>query len=140
MDNKSYLNISYFAVTGVCLGLGWIAYLWLRRSLEGIAQALPPKGLADFLRRAFPLSTILFVLSACLSVNYYGGCNPLTYDKIVANGAYIISKNEEQISESLKAVALGVAMWGGIVVFALLIAQRGAHHGEGKPKEKGEQD
>jgi len=125
MDNKTYLYVSYFVVCGVCLCLGLLAWLWMRRPLAGIARALPQRKWESLLKRAFPLSTVLFVLSACLSVNYYGGCNPMSYDKIVEDRDYIISKNQEQISQSLNAIVWSVSLWAGIVLVSLLAIQRG---------------
>ena len=137
MDNKTYLNISYFVVILICLGVAWVAYLRLRRPVEGIANALPRQNLGSFIKRAFPLSILLFVLSACLSVSYPGGCNPKPYDKIVADRAYIISKNEEQISASLHAVAIGALLWTGIIAFGLFTIQRGSRRTEVKEKKDG---
>jgi hypothetical protein len=137
MDNKTYLNISYFVVIVICLGAAWVAYLWLRRPVEGIANALPRQNLGSFIKRAFPLSILLFVLSACLSVSYPGGCNPTPYDKIVADRAYIISKNEEQISASLHAVAIGALLWTGIIAFSLFTVQPGSPRREVNEKKDG---
>jgi len=86
---------------------------------------MPQKKWQSLLRRAFPLSTVLFVLSATLSVNYYGGCNPTSYDKLVENRDYIISKNQEQISQSLNAIVWSVALWSVIILVCLLAIQRG---------------
>jgi hypothetical protein len=125
MDNKTYLYVSYFAVSGVCLCLGLVAWFWMKGPLQGIARAMPQKKWEGLLRRAFPLSTILFVLSACLSVNYYDGCNPISYDKIVENRDYIISKNLEQVSQSLDAIVWSISLWAFIVAVCLFAIQRG---------------
>ena len=133
MDNRTYLYVSYFVVAGVCFFLGLSACLWLRRPLEGIAGAMPQNNWGSLLKRAFPLSTILFVLSACLSVSYYGGCYAISYDKIVENRDYIISKSQEQISQSLNAIVWSVALWSVIILVCLLAIQRGKPKSGTKP-------
>ena len=124
MNNETYLKASYVFVTLICLFLGLLANVLLKRSVEGIAQKLPQGNLKKLSRRAFPLSIILFVLSACLSVDYYGGCKHLPYDKIVENRDYIVSKNLEQVSSSLEAIAFAVSLWCFLILLSLLAIQR----------------
>jgi hypothetical protein len=118
MSNEAYLIVSYFAVGVVCLGLGLAAYLWLRRPLQRVADSLPLKNWSRIIRRDFPLSTILFVLSGCLSVNYYG-CEQKKYNKILNNRSYATKKNAEQISEALKGTIWAVGLWSVILAAAL---------------------
>ncbi len=70
------------------------------------------------------MSMVLFAISACLSVNYYGGCNPVPFQKIVENRKYITTKNVEQISRALDSIVMNVSLWGGMVLLSLLAIRR----------------
>ncbi len=123
MSNEAYLTVSYFAAGVICLGLGFAAYFWLRRPLQEVADSLPQKNWSRIIRRGFPLSTILFVLSGCLSVNYYG-CEQKTYKEIVSDRSYINKKNSEQISEALTGTIWAVGLWSAILGVALRASRR----------------
>jgi hypothetical protein len=123
MSNEAYLIVSYFGAGVFCLLLSLAAYLWLRRPTEGIADSLLHKNWQKIIRKAFPLSTILFVLSSCLSVNYYG-CQLKKYSEILNDRSYIAAKNAEQISQSLNAILWSVAVWSIILAVALLRGRR----------------
>ncbi len=123
MSNNTYLIVSYFVVIGLCAGLGIAAYLWLRKPAEGIAGSLPQENFRMMIRRAFPLSTVLFALSWCFSVNYYG-CEGKKYNDIVKDRSYITSKNAEQLSEALKGVIWSVTLWSAIFAIALRTTRR----------------
>jgi hypothetical protein len=118
MNNETYLIASYFTVGGLCLGIALLVYFRLRRPIEGIANSLPNENWRKTVRKAFPLSTVLFVLSSCLSVNYYG-CEQKEYREIVSDRSYIASKNAQQVSEALKGVIWSVALWSTILAIAL---------------------
>ena len=118
MSNETYLIVSYFGAVALCSGLGIAAYLWLRRPAEGIAGALPYENLRKIIRRGFPPSTILFALSWCLSVNYYG-CGQRKYSEIVNDRSYIAKKNAEQVSEAMQGIIWSVALWSGVFAIAL---------------------
>src|SRR5262247_3107695 len=123
MSNETYLIASYFDAGGLCLGIALAAYAWLRKSVAGIAGSLPQESWKRIIRKAFPLSTILFVLSSCLSVNYYG-CEQKKYQEIVNDRSYIARKNAEQLSEALQGVIWSVAVWSVIFVIALQTTRR----------------
>jgi hypothetical protein len=123
MSNETHLVVSYFSVGVVCLGIALLAYLWLRQPTMGIAHSLPQENWRKVIRKAFPLSTILFVLASCLSVNYYG-CAQKNYDQIVSDRSYIAAKNSEQISESLDAVVWSVAVWSIVLAVGLRSTRR----------------
>ena|SRR5882724_11856261 len=123
MSNEAYLIVSYFIVAVLCLLLGLAAYFWLRRPAEGIADSLPHEKWRKIIRKAFPLSTILFVLSSCLSVNYYG-CQQKKYSEILNDRSYITAKNSEQIAQSLNAILWSVAVWSIVLAVALLRGRR----------------
>lgn len=123
MSNEAYLIVSYFAAGMVCVGLGFAAYIWLGRPLQGIADSLPQKNWSRIIRRAFPLSTMLFVLSGCLSVDYYG-CGERKYNEIVNDRSYINEKNAEQLSEALNGVIWSTGLWSAVLAVALGAARR----------------
>lgn len=123
MSNETYLIVSYFVVVALCAGLGIAAYLWLRRPAEGIAGSMPHENLRKIIRRAFPLSTVFFALSWCLSVNFYG-CEQKKYHEIVNDRSYITTKNAEQVSEALRGIIWSVALWSAFFAIALRTTRR----------------
>lgn len=125
MSNEAYLIASYFIVGVLCLLLSLAANLWLRRPTEGIADSLPHEKWRKIIQRAFPLSTILFVLSSFLSVNYYG-CQQKKYSDILKDRSYITAKNSEQISQSLNAIVWSVGVWSIVLAVALRGRRRSA--------------
>ena len=118
MSNEAYLIVSYSGAVALCLGLGLAAYFWLRRPIQGVTDSLPQKNWRQIIRRGFPLSTILFALSWCLSVNYYG-CEQKKYNEIVNDRSYIAKKNAEQVSEAMQGIIWSVALWSGVFAIAL---------------------
>ncbi len=112
MSNEAYLIVSYFGAGVICLGLVLAAYFWLRRPIQGVADSLPQKNWRQIIRRGFPLSTILFVLSGCLSVSYYGCGHEEygNYNEILNDRSYITKKNAEQLSKALEGVIWSVTI------------------------------
>lgn len=123
MSNEAYLIASYFGAVVICLSLGLVAYLWLHRPLREVVGSLPQKNWGRIIRGAFPLSTILFVLSGCLSVDYYG-CGAKGYKEIVTDRSYITSKNAEQVSKALEGIIWSVTLWSVLLAIALRAARR----------------
>ena len=114
---------AYFVVVVICLCISVAAYLWLRGPMQGVADSLRRGNWEKIIRRGFPISMVLFVLSACLSVSYYG-CEVKKYSDIVNDRSYITAKNAEQISKSLDAVIWSVALWSVILAVALRASRR----------------
>jgi hypothetical protein len=125
MRNETFLIFSYFLFALICLGLGLAAYLRLRRPFDRVIGALPRRAWAGVLERSFPLSTLLFACSAFLSVRYTGGCAGVPYEYVVADRAYMIAKNQEQVSQTLSSLAVNVFLWAAILILTLLIIRRG---------------
>jgi hypothetical protein len=124
MSNETYLIVSYLAAGLLCFLFGWGACLWLRRSVDGIADAVPQRKLGDLLRRSFPISLVLFVLTSFFSVSYYGGCGRRPYEKIVSDRDYITQVNQQQLSKSLDSLVLSVGIWGAIILLGLVAIRR----------------
>lgn len=122
MSNEAYLIVSYFLTVAICAGFGIAAYLWLRKPAEGVASSLPQESLRKIVKRSFPLSMVLFALSWCLSVNYYG-CEQKKYHDIVNDRSYVATKNAEQVSEALQGVIWSVALWSAFFAIALRVAR-----------------
>ena len=136
MGNEAYLILTYFLTGLISLGLGFAAYWWLRRPVGHIADAQPGKALGNILRKSFPISIIVLALSAFLSVSYYGWQNR-PYERIIADRAYLLAKNQEQISATLSALALGVFLWALIIFLGLLAIQPGQVETRSHDKNEG---
>jgi hypothetical protein len=135
MGNDAFLIASYFAGGLICVCLGLAAYAWLRRPVVQIADALPQRSWGGVLKRSLPASMILFALSAFLSVKY-DSCGTRSYKDILSDHSYMITKNQEQISETFSSITVAVFLWGAIILFALLAIRRAQaatkSRGEGK--------
>ncbi len=123
MGNDEFLVASYFLTALICLCLGLGAYFWLRHPVERIFGALPRRDWGKILRKSFPASTILLVLSGFLSVSYYG-CSGRKYNDIVSDHQYILSVNQQQVSESLYSLVIAVFVWAVIILLSLQTIRR----------------
>jgi len=129
MTNETYLVVSYFGAGALCLGLALAAYVWLRRSVNGIASALPQENWGKILRKSFPISTILFAFSSFLAVDYYGGCGQKPYADIIRERSYLVEMNQKQVSQTLLAILFAVSVWGVIILLSLFAIQRAGKAG-----------
>lgn len=129
MGNDEFLISSYFLVGLICLCLGVAAYLWLRRPVEQIISALHQKDWENILKKSLPASIILLALSGFLSVSYYG-CSGLAYKDIVSDRDYIVSINEQQVSQTLSSIVLAVFLWAVIILMGLLAIRRRTRENE----------
>ena len=120
MGNEAFLISSYVLGGVTCVCLGWVAYLWLRRPVEQVIDALHRTLWADILRKSFPVSLMLFALSGFLSVSYYG-CPARAYKAIVPDRDYIIGVNQRQVSQTLSSITIAVFLWAVIITISLLI-------------------
>ena len=125
MGNEAYLILTYFLTGLISLCLGVAAYWWLRRPVGHIADAQPGKDLGNLLKKSFPISTIVLALSAFMSVSYSDGCPARPYERIIADRAFMLAKNQQQISATLSALALGVFLWALVILLCLLAIQPG---------------
>ena len=125
MGNEAYLIFTYFLTGLISLCLGFAAYWWMRRPVGQIADAQPGKNLGNILKKSFPISTIVLALSAFMSVSYSDACTARPYERIIADRACLVAKNQQQISATLSALALGVFLWTLIVFLCLLAIQPG---------------
>lgn len=126
MSDERFLIVSYVLGGLASLGLAVAAFAWLRRSFGQIADALPYPEYARILKRSFPVGTILYAVAGFLSVSYMAaGCEKeRTYEKIIADHAYLVAKNREQIASVCDSLAIAVFFWGIVVLLALLVIRR----------------
>ncbi|HMD10465.1 MAG TPA: hypothetical protein VKH63_23235 [Candidatus Acidoferrum sp.] len=124
MTNERYLIASYFACAAIAVGLGAIAYLFLRRPFDGVADAASGKRLSSMLKRLLPWGLLLPALLGFVSVSYQG-CNRTTYQEIIQNRSYLVEKNQEQISSILFYILVAIVFWDAIVLLILKYAQNG---------------
>jgi hypothetical protein len=134
MTNERYLVVSYFCVALVSLAIGFCAFLWLRKSFGEVASAMPWKTFRAVIVRLFPVGLVFPALMGFLSVNYIG-CNKNTYEKVVANRAYLEDKNAEQISASLTHVVWAVFIWCALIAILLAVKQRSERRVEASTRD-----
>jgi len=125
MSDEHFLIVSYVLGGLASLGLAVAAYAWLRRPFAQIMQTLPNREHARTLQRSFPMGTILFALAGFFSVTYMaGGCDKSTYAEVIADHAYMVAKNQEQIAKVCDSLAIAVFFWGIVVLLTLLVIRR----------------
>jgi len=123
MTNEQYLIVFYFAAGLLSLGSALATYLWLHRSFVGVVRVIPSGHFARILRKLFSPGIILPALFGFFSVSFRS-CEKDTYEKIIADRAYLVAKNQEQISASLSHIVVALLVWGFIVLGALFIIKR----------------
>ena len=115
MTNEQYLITSYFIICIISLGFAIVTYLWLRNSFTGILQSSPDNRLFQIIRKIFLPGIVFPALYGFLSVSFRS-CSRDTYDKIIEGKAYLIAKNQEQLSTSLFYIVIALLVWGLLLV------------------------
>ena len=131
MTNDRYLVVSYFVCVALSALLGTLAFLFLRRPFDGVANAARSKRLASTLRRLFPVGLLFPALLGFLSVSYQS-CGRSTYGEIVQNRGYLVQKNQQQISSTLDFIVDAVVVWNILVVLVLKSAQASRNEPSGR--------
>jgi hypothetical protein len=126
MSNEHYLIVSYFLVGGLAIVIAVAVYAYLRHPLTGLASAFPNRNLASVLKKLFPAGLVLPALAGFLSVSYRS-CGHKSYESIIADRAYLVGKNQEQLSAICFFLMLAVLGWGIVILLSLVT----------KPKEPG---
>jgi len=119
MTNEDYLIISYFVVAGLAIVVSLATYLWLRPTIHNMSQKLSGKYLPRILRKTLPLSLLFAALLGFCSVTFRS-CKADTYEKIIADRAYLVAKNQEQLSAIFSYVSVGILIFGLLVLGALI--------------------
>ncbi len=117
MTNDQYLIFSYFAVAVLATVLGAGAWLYLRRSFDGVVRAVSNKELSLVLKRLFPAGLGLPAFLGFISVSYHG-CGK-SYEEIVKERSYLIGRNQEQIVSILLWIVMALLFWDVIILLVL---------------------
>ena len=123
MTNEMYLYISYFAVIFSGLVLAIATILILNKAHQQATSNKKAKKLSSLLRRVFPSWLILAVVLAFISVSYID-CSHSDYAQIVADRDHLINKTQQQVSNMLIWLAVGLFLWGLILIGFLMTASK----------------
>ena len=114
MNNEQYLIFSYFLVGALSILIGLAAYAYLRRPFAGLAGTFPSRNLTLILKKLFPAGLVLPALAGFLSVSYQS-CEK-NYQSIIADRAYLVAKNQQQISAICFFLMIAILAWGVVVL------------------------
>jgi hypothetical protein len=117
MTNDRYLVVSYFAVAMLAIVLAGGTWLYLRRSLGGIAEALSKGSFSRILKPMFPAGLFLPAILGFVSVSYRA-CGK-SYEEIVKERTYLIQMNQKQISSILLWIVGAFLFWDLVILLAL---------------------
>jgi hypothetical protein len=123
VGNEQYLIVSYFVVGAICFGLAVATYTLLRRSFGALSAVAPGGHLGRILRRVFLVGIIVPALFGFFSVSFRS-CKKETYEAIIADQAYLVAKNQEQLSAALSYIAIALLVWGLIVSIGFLMLSK----------------
>jgi len=123
VTNDSYLIASYAGVLTVVVAIAQACIRLLRGSLRQLTDQALQGGVARFLQLCFPPSLMLPALTGMLSVSFVS-CSRSTYLEIVAERAYLVQKNQEQLASSLYWLLAALAVWAVVCAIVLLRARR----------------
>jgi len=117
MNNERYLIVSYFFFAVVCLGMGVLAYVILRRPFRQIAEAtVVSRG--PVLKRLLAVSMTVGAVLGFLGFSYnQKGC--VSYQQVVSNRYFLVEANVEQVQGAADWIAWTVLAWGVVVVICL---------------------
>ena len=122
MTNEQYLIASYFLVAGLCAVLAALTYGFLRRPFEVTAEFVSGGRLRAMLKKIFPVGLLLPALLAFTSIAYET-CSVDTYEGVIRNRAYLVQRNQQQISRALLFLVIAVLFWDLVIVFVLKYAR-----------------
>jgi hypothetical protein len=121
MSNERYLIVSYFFFAVVCPGMGFLAYVILRRPFERIAEATVGSR-SHVLKRALAVSMIVAAVLGFLGFSYnQKGC--VSYQQVVSNRHLLVQANVEQVQGAADWIAWTVLAWGVVVAIYLKALQ-----------------
>jgi len=121
MSNERYLIVSYFVLAAVCLGLGVLVHLVLRKPFAAIADSVLA-GRSPILKRALALSLTAAAFLGFLGYSYNEkGC--ISYEQVIQNRASLVQANAKQVQGTADWIIWTVLAWG-VVVAVVLAATR----------------
>ena len=100
--------------------------------MNAVLAKPPHQGWAKILKISLPTSIILVAISAFLLVNYQDDGGGRSYREIASEGAYLISKSVQQLTDALGAIENTIGVWT-VLVLLVLIAIRGHTPATGAP-------
>jgi hypothetical protein len=95
----------------------------LRPSFERLTQLALKTPFARILRAGFPVGIILPALAGLMSVSFVSCTHP-TYEEIVADGQYLVQKNQEQLMMALYFLLAALLAWGSLALVVLVLGRR----------------
>jgi hypothetical protein len=107
----------------VCILLATVVYALLRRSLERLSRTAFGDTLGKIMRKVFSLNLLLFALAGFFSVSLRS-CNKESYESIIADKTYLISKNQEQLGTSMLYICVALLLFGLLVSVGLSIIRK----------------
>ena|GEM_PF-10788 len=119
MSNETYLIVSYFTVGIACLVLSLMTYALLRQSFRKVTETHPGGRLGLIFRRVFLFGITLPALAGFFSVSFRS-CEKNNYQAIVADRAYLVAKNQEQLRISLQYLCIALLVWTVIIALVLI--------------------
>jgi len=131
--NDTYLVISYGVALSIVVASGRACIGVLRGSFLQLTNHGANVRFARLLKTCFPLGLMLPVLTGFLSVSFVS-CSRSSYGEIVADRAYLVQKNQEQLLTSLYWLLGALAVWS--LVCAVVLAYGRRHH-ETAPRPRG---
>jgi hypothetical protein len=124
MTNEQYLVVSYFAAGAGSVALAGATYALLRRSFAGVAAVPAGGAFGRILRPLFLPGLLLPALAGFLGVAFKS-CTRDTYAEVVADRAYLVSRNQAQVQAALSRLWLALLVWGLIVTLGVALTARG---------------
>jgi len=133
MTNDSYLLVSYAGVLTLVVATAQACVRLLRGSLRELTESAGSGRLARLLQVCFPPSLMLPALTGMLSVSF-ASCSRSTYLEIVADRAYLVQKNQEQLMTSLCWLLGALVVWAIVCAFVLALGRRPRRLLSGAPR------
>lgn len=123
MANDTYLVISYAVALSIVVATARACIGVLRGSFSRLTHRAANVRFARLLQTCFPLGLMLPALTGFLSVSFVS-CSRSSYGEIVADRAYLVQKNQEQLLTSLYCLLGALAVWSLIAVVVLAHERR----------------
>ena len=122
MSNERYLIVSYFVFAVLCLGLGVLVHLILRKPFTAVADhVLGDRG--GLVKRALMLTLTAAGVLGFLGFSYtQKGC--VSYQQVIQNRQSLVDANVHQVQGAADWIVWTVLAWGVLVVIFLKARQK----------------
>lgn len=122
MSNERYLVISYLVFAVVCLGLGVLVHLILRKPFAAIVDATV--GTHSYLvKRALTVTLTAAGVLGFLGYSY-NQRECVSYEQVIQNRQTLVDANVHQVQGASYWIAFAVIAWGVVVVICLKALQK----------------